>query len=209
MSRSFVSLSIFPVIVLVFSPIRFLKNSAVRGSPVPWLASDETGAVPLATSMDSPTWPTVLGASEGACPRPAVFSPRFPPLAVSLDWAMVCCGVLFMSGSLVGSRDGEAERSSAVRLGDLFLLLSPFSASGSEGGVVKTRWGSRGGLESELRRQPNSRSVWASSAAPLAGFEVSSMSMLRSDQDRQGSDHRQGGRKWPVSANGPVSGPPR
>ena len=57
---------------------------------------------------------------------------------------MACCGVLFMSGSLIGSRDGEAERSSAVRvvlsagLGDLFLLLSLLSASGSDNGVVKT-----------------------------------------------------------------------
>ena len=111
-----------------------------------------------------------------------------------------------MFGSLVGSRDGEAESSSAERLGDLFLLLSPFSANGSEGGVVKTEWGSRGGLESELLRQPDSRSVRASSAATVAGFEVSLVSSVHA---RQGPDRGRGWMKWPVLANGPVSGPPR
>ena len=58
--RSVVNLSIFPVIIFVFSPIRFLKNSAVSGSPGAWFPS--TGAAeaapingwPPAISMTSP-----------------------------------------------------------------------------------------------------------------------------------------------------------
>ena len=64
---------------------------------------------------------------------------------------------------------GDADRSTSALFfelggyGDLFLLFSPGTPRhGSDGGVVKT-WSTGGGLESDPRRQPDSRSVRASS----------------------------------------------
>ena len=148
-ARSAAMLSIFLVTLSVFSPISFLKKSAVSGSssvpppcgPPPAIVMMGGGAAGAAgaLSVRGPGSIDLVWPPEPDTALLSVLSRRFPPAKVSLDWASAGCGVLFIVLPVVLFRDGDADSLTSWSCeGDdvLFLFPSWIGVSISDGGVV-------------------------------------------------------------------------
>ena len=122
-SKALDNVSIFSVTIFVFSPLRFLINSAVRGTgpdPTrrPWVSGGLDGTTsmaltpPVAAALGGthpPVSASPLGPSfpwDVAGPAPWIL--RVPPLEVSRDWARVGCGVRFIACFFPLLRSGDA-----------------------------------------------------------------------------------------------------